>query len=71
MLALVFDAKGDALKRERHDAAWLAHTTASLTAFAFHSPKKIPTLASLIGESAPPRMQSEDEMRAAFRAWAS
>lgn len=71
MLALVFDAKGDALQRERHDAAWLAHTTASLVAFAFHSPKKIPTLDSLTGEAATPRTQSEDEMRAAFKAWAS
>lgn len=53
----------------------LAHTTASLTSFAYHKPAKMPKLQKLLGEdgkssgpSAPAR-QSLDEMAGVIRGW--
>ena len=54
---------------EHRERAWQAHTTASLTAFAFHKPKAMPSLDSLTGVQATPRVQTVDEMKAAFAAW--
>ena len=51
------------------ERAWLAHTTASLAAFAVHKPKAMPTLDSLTGSRPALRVQTPDEMKAAFAAW--
>lgn len=63
------EAKGRAAESQHRRDAWLAHTTASLVAFAHHSPKKMPTLESLTGAQPTIKIQTPDEMRAAFAGW--
>lgn len=55
-----------AAETEQKQRAWLAHTTASLVAFAYHSPKKMPRLETLTGGQAAPRVQTPDEVRSVF-----
>lgn len=63
------EAKGRAAESQHRRDAWLAHTTASLVSFAHHSPRKMPTLESLTGVQPTIKIQTPDEMRAAFASW--
>ena len=65
MIAL--ESKGRAAETEHKLRAWLAWQTASLTAYAYHDPKKMPTLDSLTGRKVA-RAQTPEEMRAVFAA---
>ena len=63
-------AKGRAAETAHRNMAWLAWQTASLTAFAFHAPAKMPRLETLTGERRPREPQTPEEMKAVFAAWA-
>ena len=63
------EAKSRAAESQHRRDAWLAHTTASLVAFAHHSPKKMPTLYSLTANKPVPTIQTPEQMRAAFANW--
>lgn len=60
-----FEARARAAETERRRSLWLAHETARLHTFAVHSPNKLPTLASLLGEA--PKAQSGEERRALMK----
>ena len=64
------EAKGRAAETAHRNAAWLAWQTASLTAFAFHAPAKMPRLKSLTGEKRQRQAQTPEQMKAVFAAWA-
>lgn len=61
-------AKGRAAETDHRLRAWSAWQTASLTAFAYHSPKKMPKLESLTGQKPAPRIQTPDQMKSMFAA---
>lgn len=60
------EARARAIERAHKESAWLGWTTASLTAFAYHDPKKMPPLESLTGVKSKPRIMSADEIKAVF-----
>lgn len=68
MFRIALQGKARAALTEQKNRAWLAHTTASLVAFAHHKPKAMPALDTLTGEKRHPRIQSPDEMKAVFAA---
>ena len=62
--------EGLSAARKRHvdDLLFLAHQTASLTAYAYHQPKKLPKLDTLLQADVKPRRgQTPDEQIAVFK----
>jgi len=56
-----------ARKRQVDDMVFLAHQAASLTAYAYHQPKKLPKLQALLNPRATSQGQTTDEQIAAFK----
>lgn len=55
------------METDHRRAAWLAHTTASLTGFAYHAPRKMPPLSRLTGVEPAARPQSAAEQMKLLR----
>lgn len=68
-MLVAFEAKARAADNDRRRSLWLAHETASLHRFAVHAPNKMPTLASLLGET--PKAQTGEERRSLMKALAA
>lgn len=60
------EARGRAAETQQRQAAWLAWQTASLNAYAFHKPGKMPSLESLTAPRPKVEVQTPDQMRAVF-----
>jgi len=63
------EAKGRAAETAHRANAWLGWTIASLGAYAFHAPAKMPTLESLTATKPKVTIQTPEQMRAAFASW--
>lgn len=66
---MALEAKGRAAETAHRANAWLAHTIASLSAFGFHAPPKMPTLESLTATKPKVTIQTPEQMQAAFASW--
>lgn len=66
---VALEAKGRAAETDHRHRAWLAWTIASLSAYGFHAPAKIPTLESLTATKPKVTIQTPEQMRAAFASW--
>lgn len=67
MIAVAFDAKVRAAETDRKRALALALEQAKLIAFAFHDPKKMPSLSKLLGTE--PARQSGNARRSMMKAF--